>query len=183
MLFPTKVSSYKEIEDILLLQKENLKQLISEPEKQSQGFLTVCHTQDLLQKMHELAPSIIVKDGNQLAGYALVMLNECKALVPELVPMFDNFNKLHWKGKPFNEYSYYAMGQVCVAKAYRGQGVFDMLYQQHKAVYQRQFDFIVTEISTSNARSLRSHDRVGFVVIDNYKDELDDWVVVLWDWS
>jgi ribosomal protein S18 acetylase RimI-like enzyme len=177
------IASSADLQAILTLQRQNLKQLVSEDEKQSQGFVTVEHSLDLLQQMHEQAPSILVKEGTQLAGYALVMLTECKELVPELISMFNRFNMLQWKGKLLSEYNYYAMGQICVAKAFRGQGVFDLLYQKHKAVYQDQFDFIITEVSVTNLRSLRAHQRVGFVTIDSYKDHIDEWEVVLWDWS
>lgn len=183
MLSPATVSGISELQQILFLQRENLKQHVDNLEKKSQGFVTVEHTIDLLQQMHDLAPSIIVKDGEELAGYALTMLNECKAMVPELVTMFANFNNLTWKGKPLSEYKYYVMGQICVNKAYRGQGVFDMLYHKHKETYRQQFDFIITEISTSNTRSIRAHERVGFTTIDTYKDHIDEWVVVLWNWS
>jgi ribosomal protein S18 acetylase RimI-like enzyme len=183
MLYPAIVSSISELQQILLLQKENLKQHVDNVEKQSQGFVTVEHTIGLLHEMHNLAPSIIVKDGEQLAGYALTMLNECKALVPELVTMFAHFNNLAWNGKPLSEFKYYVMGQICVNKAYRGQGVFDMLYHKHRDAYQHQFDFIITEVSTSNTRSIRAHERVGFATIDTYRDHIDEWVVILWDWS
>jgi ribosomal protein S18 acetylase RimI-like enzyme len=183
MLSSTIVSSNADLQAILDLQHQNLKQLVSEAEKQSQGFVTVEHSFTLLQQMHEQAPSILVKEGMQLAGYALVMLTECRELVPELISMFNRFDTLQWKGKLLNAYKYYAMGQICVAKAFRGQGVFDLLYQKHKQVYQHQFDFIVTEVSVANLRSLRAHQRVGFVTIDTYKDHIDEWEVVLWDWS
>ena len=75
------------------------------------------------------------------------------------------------------------MGQVCVDKAYRGKGVFDMLYQHHKQVLKDRFDFVVTEISTNNLRSVRAHEKVGFKNIHTYKDAVDEWSVVLWDWE
>lgn len=183
MLYSTIASSNADLQAILDLQRQNLKQLVNEAEKQSQGFVTVEHSFDLLQQMHRQAPSILVKEGTQLAGYALVMLTESKELVPELISMFNRFDTLQWKGKLLTEYNYYAMGQICVAKAFRGQGVFDLLYQKHKAVYQDQFDFIITEVSVSNLRSLRAHHRTGFVTIDTYKDHIDEWEVVLWDWT
>jgi GNAT superfamily N-acetyltransferase len=183
MLTATTVSNTLEIEQILALQQQNLKQHVSAAEKQSQGFVTVEHTFELLWQMHLQAPSIIVKHDNQLAGYALTMLSACKTLIPELVTMFENFNQLHWKNKPLSSYSYYAMGQICVDKAYRGQGVFDLLYERHKTVYQNQFDLLLTEISTSNIRSQRAHERVGFTTINTYRDHIDEWNVVLWDWT
>jgi RimJ/RimL family protein N-acetyltransferase len=36
----------------------------------------------------------------------------------------------------------------------------------------------VTEVSTSNTRSLRAHARVGFEVVTTYRDATDEWAVV-----
>jgi hypothetical protein len=75
------------------------------------------------------------------------------------------------------------MGQVCIDKQYRRTGLFDQLYQKHKEIYGSQFDFIVTEVSTRNLRSLRAHERVGFETLNTYQDELDEWSVILWNWQ
>lgn len=182
MLTASVVTTKHEIEQLLAIQAANLKQNVSAAEKQQQGFLKVEHTFDLLWQMHLQAPSLIVKDGNVVAGYALTMLTASKTLVPELVPMFEKFDQLYWQQHALNEYSYYRIGQIYIDKTYRGKGVFDMLYQHHKTVYQKLFQLLLTEISTSNQRSIRAHQRVGFVNIDTYKDNIDEWNVVLWNW-
>jgi len=74
------------------------------------------------------------------------------------------------------------MGQVCVAAPYRGKGVFDLLYNQHKAAFSHKYDFVITDIATRNTRSMRAHARIGFKKIHTYRDELDEWDTVLWDW-
>jgi GNAT superfamily N-acetyltransferase len=183
MLQATTVTSAKELEQILALQRDNLIASVTPEEMKEQGFVTVSHTFDMLQQMHNLAPSIIIKDGDNVVAYALVMLREFRNLVPALEPMFDNFDSVEWNGKPLKDQSFYVMGQVCVDKAYRGQGLFDKLYQAHKDVYSGQYDVLVTEIATRNHRSLRAHERVGFKIINTHRDELDEWAVVGWDWK
>ena len=172
----------EDLEDILRLQRENLRDLVSPEEAQQQGFLTVAHTLDTLERMHALAPSVLAREGDALAGYALVMPLAAREAVPELLPMFAQFDALTWQGRPLSTYRYYVMGQVCVARAFRGQGVFDALYRGHRDAYAGRFDFTVTEIATRNTRSMRAHARVGFQVLTTYRDALDEWAVVLWDW-
>jgi L-amino acid N-acyltransferase YncA len=75
------------------------------------------------------------------------------------------------------------MGQICIDKNYRGKGVFNNLYQHHKKIYQTKFDLLITEISTHNPRSQKAHEKVGFKTIHNYKDVMDEWHVVGWDWQ
>ncbi len=67
------VTRREELEQILQLQAANLRDHVSPEQAVSQGFLTVAHTLEVLERMHALAPSVIAKDGEKLAGYALVM--------------------------------------------------------------------------------------------------------------
>lgn len=179
----TTVSTDQQLQQILQLQQENLRTNISAETQQQQGFVSLQHTLPVLKQMHTIAPSVIALDGNQLAGYALTMPRECRTIVPDLEPMFSSFDQTPWNGRPLSEYRFYVMGQICVAEAWRGQGVFDALYAQHRTSYSKDFDCIVTEIATRNLRSMRAHERVGFKTIHVHLDELDEWAVVLWDWS
>jgi ribosomal protein S18 acetylase RimI-like enzyme len=183
MLQATVVKHTHELQEILALQEKNLKQYVDATEMQQQGFVTMHHTLEMLQQMHDLAPSIIIKDGDAIVAYALVMLNNSRKLVPLLEPMYANFELLSWRNKPLYDYRFYVIGQICIDKAYRGQGLFEQLYQAHRDIYGSAYDFIVTEVSLSNKRSLRAHERVGFKTINVYRDETDDWEVILWDWT
>ena len=183
MLIATTTSTIDDLHQILQLQEQNLIHNLTKDEMKSEGFVTINHSLQMLHQMHNMAPSIIVKDDDRIVAYALTMLREFSTLVPALEPMFEKFESLHWKNKPLNYYSYYVMGQICVDKAYRGQGLFDALYQKHREVYSSQFDLLVTEIATRNHRSINAHNRVGFVTINTFRDETDEWNVVVWDWT
>ncbi|MEO5564515.1 MAG: GNAT family N-acetyltransferase [Chitinophagaceae bacterium] len=183
MLFPTIVTAKQELQQILALQQTNLKKNISEEEMKEQGFVTLEHDLETLEQMHNLAPSIIIKDDEKVVAYALSMLQECRQLIPDLEPMFAAFDTMTWNNKPLNSYRFYVMGQVCIDKAYRGRGLFTELYQHHKKVYQPGYDLLITDISEHNQRSLRAHEKVGFKTIHTYLYELDEWFVVGWDWN
>jgi GNAT superfamily N-acetyltransferase len=183
MLYPTLASTIEELQQISQLQKENHIQNIDDTEMRSQGFVTMHHDLTTLEQMHGLAPSVIIKDDSRVVAYALTMLLECRQLMPDLEPMFALFDKLSWENKSLTSFRFYVMGQVCIAKQYRGQGLFEQLYEHHKKVYQSRFDLFVTEISTRNHRSLRAHEKVGFKTIYTHRDSLDEWAVVAWDWS
>jgi GNAT superfamily N-acetyltransferase len=171
-----------DLEQILALQRENLRGDISPEEEGSQGFVTVRHSLDTLQQMHAVAPSIVVRQDQVPVAYALTMLRECRALCPELEPMFQLFETLEYQGQPLTQARFYVMGQICVGKAHRGQGLFDQLYHHHRELYRPRFDLLVTEVATRNRRSLRAHERVGFQTVHTYRDSLDEWAVIFWDW-
>ena len=183
MLHASRVSTEKELQQILDLQRQNLRGVNNNATEKEQGFVTVTHSIEKLRLMHNIEPSIIVKDDDVLAGYALVMPTACSTVVPELFPMFERFGKMNYKGKLLAEYNFYVMGQICVAAAFRGKGVFDMLYNKHREALQNKYDFVITEIATRNIRSIRAHERVGFKTLDVYTDDLDEWAVVIWDWN
>lgn len=132
--------------------------------------------------MHLLAPSIIVKDGDVVVGYAMVTLKEAGVFHNDLRTMISNLERLSYQNQPLMSSTFYIMGQVCIHKNYRGKGIFRLLYQQHHMIYSRHYDFLVTEISSSNKRSLQAHQKLGFKIIHTYHDTTDEWNVVLWDW-
>lgn len=179
----TTISSDDDVRQVLALQQANLSTQVSADVATSQGFVTVQHDFDLLKQMNEAIPQVIAKDGDQVAGYALVMLPSFQDLIPVLKPMFALFDSLDFRGKKVADYQYYVMGQICVAEGYRGAGIFDGLYHKHRDLYLSQFDFVATEIATRNTRSIRAHERVGFQTIHSFQDETDLWEIVVWDFK
>jgi len=177
------LSKDEEIRGILALQLANRPENLSEIQIQRQGFVTVVHTFDVLKQMNETAPSVIAKDGNDIAGYCIVMTPAASGDIPELAPMFDVFKRMAYKGKTIPEYDYVLTGQVCVAEAYRGRQVFDRMYQKYREAYSDRYELLITEIATRNTRSLRAHERVGFDVALQYEaPDGESWEVVVWDW-
>ena len=167
----------RDLARILDLQRANLARNLSAEEVAAQGFVTVEHTPEVLQGMHDLAPSFVAMDGDALAGYALVMPVECRSFIPILEPMFERLVSLGLFQQRF-----YVMGQICVGKPWRGKGVFDLLYRAHRDHLRQTWDACVTEVATRNERSMRAHRRVGFQVIDRYRDATDEWGLLRWSW-
>ena len=178
----TTVSTADEVRQILDLQKKNLAISLSPETMATQGFVTVQHDPLVLQRMNEVAPAVIAKDGGQVAGYALVMPRAFAPEVPILLPMFAMLNGLTWKNKTLRDNPrWFVMGQICVAEGYRGAGIFDRLYLKMKEVYRPQYDFTVTEVAERNTRSMRAHERVGFQTLHTYPDGTtgEVWRVIL----
>lgn len=183
MLYATLVTTQDELLQIHRLSHQNLKQNLSVEDRQNEGFVTWLYNVELLKDMHQVAPSVIVKDGSAVVGYALVTLKEAAEFHPDLQMLFDNLKYLLYNNKPLLSYSFYCMGQICIHKDYRGQGIFDLLYNKHKELYSDKYELLVTEVSTSNSRSQKAHEKVGFKTIYKHTDELDEWNVIVWDWK
>ncbi len=183
MVLYTKASTTQELQQILELQRINLAQNISQKERQEQGFVTVQHDLPLLQLMNEKYGHIVAKANEQVVGYALVMLKELKHHVPILEPMFNRIEHLTYKDFAIIDLNYFVLGQICVAKDYRGKGIFSGLYRKMKQEMSEDFDLIITEVAVSNTRSMKAHKKVGFECIDQYR-EVDgkEWNIVAWFW-
>ncbi len=184
MITYTTANSKSDLEGILSLQKLNLTRNLDPTEIQSQGFVTVEHTFDVLAKLNDHEKHIIAKDGDQVIGYVLAMTERSRFDIPILLPMFDLFDTILYKNKKISEYNFIVVGQVCVDKAYRGRGIFDNCYTAYKEFYKAKFDFAITEIATTNLRSKRVHQRIGFEEIYSHLgSHQTEWSVVLWDWK
>ena len=185
MLTITTVQSEADVQGILALQQANLRKNVPIEVQIDQGFVTVEHDPNVLMRMNQAAPSIIAKDGDTVVGYALTMLPEFGDDVPELLPLFELINTLTYRDKPLRDYSWYVMGQVCVGDGYRGQRVFDRMFQHHREVYSDRYQLLITDISANNVRSLRAHARVGFESVHEFYDSTigETWIVVAWDFQ
>ena len=142
--------------------------------------MSIEHEFSLLKDMNADYPHIIAKSGDEVIGYALVMLRKFGNMIDVLLPMFERINVLDWKGKSMADSSYFIMGQVCVAKDFRGKGVFSGLYTEMKKRMKGDFDYLVTEVASRNARSMRAHTKVGFELMLNYVVEEDEeWNIIV----
>jgi GNAT superfamily N-acetyltransferase len=182
----TTVSDADEVRQIFDLQAANLPAALTPDRMASQGFVTVRHDLDVLQRLNEAAPGIIAKEGDRVAGYALVMPREFASDVPILRPLFQVLDTLSWRGVLLRDQPrWFVMGQVCIAEAYRGRGIFDGLFRAMAEAYRDRYDFTVTEVAARNTRSLRAHSRAGFHTLQLYSDLTtgEDWHVVVLDFT
>ncbi len=172
-----------ELQQILEIQNENHFQNVSDSIKSKEGFVTLLHSFELLETMNAKTGHVIALNDHQVVAYALVMLKEFQTQIPSLSPMFEVFEEIQYDNQNLGETNYYVMGQICVRKEYRRQGIFYLLYQKHKELFSDKFDFCLTEVSTTNLPSMKAHEKVGFKTIETHRDHLGEWNILLWDWN
>ena len=173
-----RATTLAELEQIRTLQLQNSSENISSEEKLQEGFVTVQHSVALLEQMNSACAHIIAKDNDILVGFALVMLPDFRRQIAVLIPMFEIIDELLPKDK-----TYVVMGQICVDKNYRKQGIFRGLYHFYREELQHQFDYLITEVATINIRSIQAHHAIGFKIIDTYHEDGIEWNIILWDWT
>ena len=179
----TLVSSGEEVQQILELQRMNLPVILDEKEILEQGFVTVQHDPEVLLAMNQSSPAAIAKHHNRVVGYALVMTTNFRYMVPILEPMFKMIDEFIYDNKPLSSYRYFIMGQVCIAKDFRGIGLVDLLYNELRNRLSKKYELLITEVATRNQRSVRAHQRVGLKAVYSYVDPHgESWELMVWDW-
>ena len=179
----TRVSSPNEIIGIRDLQSLNLKQNITAEEAIEQGFLTAAYTIEYLQEMNAVFPSIIAKDGDKVVGYALVATKDIRKGHDLIEGLFDAIDACEYNGKLLRDVNYVVVGQLCVAKEYRGQDLVQKLYGHFRDCLSNEFTYLVTDVAKANVRSLKAHKKRGFQVINELTYGGFGWDIVLWDWN
>lgn len=175
--------SKQDLADISRLNEENLRSGLHPDVAKEQGFVTWRYEIDLLESMQAIAPHVICRSEGQLAGYALTALKEMAPVHRELALLLPQLDALEYKGSPLHSYSYYVMGQLCVAKPFRGRGVVEKMYEMHRKTFSKIYTQMVLTISTKNTRSIRVHERFGFEEIHHFADHHGGWNVYVWDWT
>lgn len=181
-LIVKRVTELKELQGIRQLQEDNLKKNLASGEAEKEGFVSAEYTLEFLQRMHNACPSIIAKDGDAIAGYALIAVQSIKQHHALLEDLFNVIDATMYKGATLKNTNYVVVGQLCIAKNYRGIGLVKKLYDFYKKELCNQFNYAITDVAQDNPRSLKAHQKAGFEVIETLSYGGIDWFVILWDW-
>jgi len=179
----TVASTDQHLEEILALQRRYHLRAVSAEVQTAEGFVFVEHTLPLLRRMAAQSPQAIALSEGRVVGYCLSLPLSLQAEVPSLGPMFEQFGRCIYRGKPLSAYRLVVGGQVCVDREHRGQGLLARLYEQLRVSVGQERDLCVTEIATRNGVSVRAHERMGFEIVSSYSDPREEWVIVAWDLS
>lgn len=174
-------STEQQFKQILQLQQENLVDAISKEQQYKHGFVFAEHTLPLLKKMATFLPQVVALNDGKVIGYNLALHVAMKHEVPKLVPMFHEFEKSEYRGRPLETYKFVVGGQVCVDKDFRGQRLMSRLYNETKKRVPSEYEICVTEVAARNIISLKAHEKMGFEIVNTYDDGKELWKVVVWN--
>jgi len=180
----TQVDGDSQIEEILQLQKKNLKSALDKDVIVTDGFVTCDHDLKLLKKMNTPHSHVIGVFDSKVIGYCLVMSPIWKDELEVLKSMFAMIERQSWDNKMITSSDYITMGQVCIDKEHRGKGVFRKMYDHYRHVLSPHFKYCITEVATSNHRSRDAHQAIGFEPLLSYQaSDGHSWELIIWDWN
>ncbi|MBA4198030.1 MAG: GNAT family N-acetyltransferase [Chitinophaga sp.] len=178
-----RVSESNEITGIKKLQNENLKSTLKESERKEEGFVTAEYSVEFLEYMNAIEPSVIAKVENEIVGYALVTTKEIKGKHLLLDDLFNEIDKLSYNNVLLSQINYVVVGQLCVAKKFRGKGLAQKLYSFFKEELSHKYLYCLTDVDESNPRSIQAHLKSGFEIIGTLQYGGSCWHIVLWNWN
>ena len=173
------VASDNEILQIKQLQEKNLRQYISDEEAASQGFLTASYSIEYLKAMNTSFPSVIAKDDELVIGYAMITTPAMREGHDLIKDLFSNIDRSIYKGRLLADIKYVVVGQLCVAKEYRGQNLVKRMYDYFAEAVKDEYEFMVTDVDCDNHRSLKAHAKSGFEVINSLVYGGKKWDIVI----
>jgi len=183
MIIIKRVTEFRELEGIRKLQEANLKKNLTAEEVETEGFVTAEYSIEFLETLHTAGPSIIAKEADQVVGFALVAPKSIRYQHDLLSDLFNCIDKIIYHGRSLKNVRYVVVGQLCVAKNYRGLGLVQQMYRHFKESLTGEYDCCITDVEENNPRSLKVHLKTGFQVIDSFSYAGSNWNIVLWDWK
>lgn len=173
----------QDFESMVKLQNENLATRLPEDEKQ-QGFLSGSFSQEQFSELNnDLAVIVCVDESSKPESSVVGFL--CASSVafnqPYKLPatMTARFSNVTYKDRLLSDYSAVVAGPVCVDRNYRGQGVFESMYDCLLQNVPKEYDLISVLVSTNNPRSIRAHEKVGLETIDTFDFEGRSFVTMV----
>ncbi|KAJ3320116.1 hypothetical protein HDV06_005681 [Boothiomyces sp. JEL0866] len=128
-------------------------------DQQSDGFTTAEYSLEFLQRLHIITPAIVALDVDRVVGYVLVVPKELAGGHPLLLDFVSQIQNSDYRD--FSTINYIVVGQLCVAKDYRGKGLVQKLYSHLECAYQS-FDSAITDVDQRNSRSKKAHYKSGW---------------------
>lgn len=167
-------------QQILALQRHNQVGALSPYAQANEGFVYCRHSVSLLRRMSAELPQAVALVDATVIGYCLSLPLSLRREQPAIAPMFDQFDRCTYRGRPLSELPFFVGAQTCVDRDYRGRGLMGRLYEHVKRSAPAEYKLCVTEIALRNQVSVRAHQRIGFEEISKYSDGREEWVIVAW---
>jgi len=183
MIVIKQVTDFSELEGIRNLQEVNLKRNLTEEEAVLEGFVTAEYTIEFLARLHQLVPSVIAKEEDRVVGYAIAASTAIRKEHDLLGDLINNIDGIIYNDHLLKDSRYIVVGQLCVARDYRGLGLVRQMYNHFKSYLSSDYDYCLTDVASDNPRSLKAHLKSGFHVVDTLHYGGVNWDIVLWDWT
>ncbi|MBR0172265.1 MAG: GNAT family acetyltransferase [Lachnospiraceae bacterium] len=139
-------------------------------EQKADGFVTTNMTDEQMKTLSGIEGGItIAADGEKVVAFALAAPWDFWEQWPFFVNMIGELPKYEYAGQRLSKENTYQYGPVCVDRAYRGQGIFENVFDLSLQGMSDRFPVMTTFVNHKNPRSHAAHTRkAGMDVIGDF---------------
>lgn len=154
----------EDIENILILLKENHIESIKEEDKKD-GFVTTNITKEQLKDLIEKENGVVIaKENNKVLAFAFAASWEFWSQWPFFQYMIEKLKDFSFNNEVLSIKNSYQYGPVCVSKKVRGTGVFEKIFFKSLASMKNKYPIMATFINKINPRSYAAHTKKARIV-------------------
>lgn len=177
------LATNENINGILVLQSKNLVSNLKDDEK-NDGFVTTPFTNKQIEDLIKLDGVFIALDENRVVSYAMCASWDYWLAWPMFKHMASFLETLSFQGKQLTLNNSYQYGPICVAKEYRGNKIFENLFEYAREEMSKKYPILVTFINKVNNRSYEAHVRkLGLEVITQFEFNNNSFYELVYDTS
>ena len=96
--------------------------------------------------------------------------------------MVARFPMLQFNGQKITVENSFQYGPVCIAKAYRREGLLEKIFEEMRQVFVQRFPISITFINKVNVTSEKAHTKkLGWVIIDEFEFNDNAYIGLAYD--
>jgi len=181
-----KIANNENIDGILQLQAKNLVSNLKDDEK-ADGFVTTPFTIEQIENLIKLDGVFIALDENdedKVISYVMCASWHYWVAWPMFEYMASFLETLEYKNQKLTMDNSYQYGPICVAKEYRGNQIFENIFEFAREKMSKKYPILVTFINKINKRSYEAHVRkLGLEVITEFEFNNNNFSELVYDTS
>lgn len=149
----------QDFEGVLRLLRANHVDTLDETEK-ADGFVTTNFTPEQMERLIAKENGVtIAREGGEVLAFAMAAPWEYWAEWPLFTHMIERLPDFTFGGQRLSMGNSYQYGPMCVAKAMRGTGLFERVFDASLASMKDRFPIMATFVNQANPRSYAAHSR------------------------
>ncbi len=149
-----------------------------QPDQKRDGFLSARFSAEQFAAMDPDLCLVVGVDNDRVKAFLCSSTPEYNMDFALPRTLVERFPHVTFEGKLLSEWKTCICGPACVDREWRGKGIVERLYEKCFELLPTDYELAVIFVSTDNPRSIRAHEKLGMVVLDNFVFNERDFVIM-----
>ncbi len=181
-MIKTRIGNKNDIDRILSLQEKYLFRNLTDDERKS-GFVTTPFTVNQIEEIIKQNGIFVAEDENDvIIAYAFAGSWNYFEQWEIFNFMVSRFPKLSFNGRKITTENSFQYGPVCIEKNQRGKGVLNLIFEEMRIEFLKNYPISITFINKVNEISEKAHTKkLGWVIIDEFEFNNNSYIALAFD--